>query len=95
MAKAANNIAPTFTTSGSANYGCTAWVYKNSASAPTSYSRSSAMTTNTFSSSTATSAGATCVRFNTSTNMRCYISASATYGLASNTKYHYQITYSS
>ena len=95
MSKAVTTLSPTFTTSGSANYGCTAWVFKNSTSAPTSYSRSSAMTTNTFSSSTATSAGATCVRFSSNKNMRCYVSATSTYGLLANTTYHYIVTYSS
>ena len=95
MSKAVTTLSPTFATSGSANYGCTAWVFKNSTSAPTSYSRSSAMTTNTFSSSTATSAGATCVRFSSNKNMRCYVSATSTYGLLANTTYHYIVTYSS
>ena len=95
MSKAVDNLAPTFATSGSANYGCTIWVYKNSTSAPTSYTRSSAMTTNTFTSSTATNAGATCVRFNTNTNMRCYVYATSTYGLLASTTYRYIVTYSS
>ena len=94
MSKANTALAPTFTTSGGANYGCPAWVYKSSTSSATTYSRSSAMTTNTYSSSNATAAGATCVRF-TGTTTLSYYTASTSYGLVSGTEYRYVILYSS
>ena len=94
MSKANAALAPTFTTSGGANYGCPAWVYKSSTSSATTYSRSSAMTTNTYSSSNATAAGATCVRF-TGTKTLSYYTASTSYGLVSGTEYRYVILYSS
>lgn len=93
MSKANTALAPTYETSGGANYGCTAWVYKSSASSATTYSRSSAMTTNTFTTSNPTAAGATCVRFLGNTTLK-YYTASTSYGLVSGTEYRYVICYS-
>lgn len=94
MSKANTALSPTYATSGGANYGCPAWVYKSSASSATTYSRSSAMTTNTFSTSNPTAAGATCVRFYSATSMKYYV-ASTSYGLVKDTEYRYVILYSS
>lgn len=85
---------PSYSTSGSANYGVTTWIYKNSTSSSTNYSRSSAMNTNVLSSSSATGAGATCCRFTSKTNLSYYV-ASSSYGLLAGTTYAYYIVYSS
>ena len=90
--KAVMTSTPTYGTSGSANQGVTTWIYKNTSS--TSYSRSSAMSTNVLSSSAATGAGATCVRFKDNKTMRVYI-ASSSYGLLAGMDYEYFIAYSS
>ena len=58
---------PTFSTSGTQNQAVTMSIYKYSTSNPISYTRTSAMTTNTFSSSDASSAAATSVRLTGST----------------------------
>lgn len=94
MSKANTALAPTYTTSGGANYGCTAWVYKSSATSATTYSRSSAMTTNTYSSAAPTAAGATCVRFSDDTTLKYFV-ASTSYGLVQDVEYRYVILYSS
>ena len=93
MTKASTTATPTYTTSGGVNYGCTAWVYKNSTSSATSYSRSSAMNTNTFTSDDPTNAGATCVRFTGNKTLKYFV-ASSSYGLLSGTEYRYVILYS-
>ena len=61
--KSVQDSTPTYGTSGTQNQGVTTWIYKNSTSQATTYSRSSAMNTNVLTSSNATGAGATCVRF--------------------------------
>lgn len=93
MSKSDMDAAPTYTTSGVANYGTTAAIYKNSTSSATQYTRTSAMNTNTFSSSNASNAAATCVRFKNSTTMTVYTNTSS-YGLAPNMDYEYFIAYS-
>ena len=94
--KSVQDSTPTYGTSGSANQGVTAWIYKNSTSQATTYSRSSAMNTNvlTSSSTNATGAGATCVRFKGNNKTLTYYVASSSYGLLANTKYKYIIIYS-
>ena len=94
MTKAIQTSAPTYGTSGSANYGVTEWIYKNSTSQATTYSRSSAMTTNAYTSNDATGAGATCVRFKSAKKMTIYV-ASTSYGLLANIDYQYIVIYSS
>ena len=96
MTKSVMTSTPTYGTSGSQNYGVTEWIYKNSTSQATTYSRSSAMTTNVYTSSDATGAGATCVRFkaNSGKTLSYYV-ASTSYGLLASTKYAYIIVYSS
>lgn len=93
MTKSNMSAPPTYGTSGVANQGVTTWIYKNSTSSSTTYSRSSAMTTNTFSSSDPQGAGATCVRFKDSTHLYYYVNTSS-YGLHPNTTYRYFIVYS-
>ena len=94
MSKAVMSSSPTYSTSGTANYGVTTAVYKNSTSSSTSYTRTSAMNTNVFSSSNAANAAATCVRFNSSTSMSVYVNTSS-YGLLPGLSYQYFIVYSS
>ena len=93
MHKAVQGTTPTYSTSGSANYGVTTAIYKNSTSSSTSYTRTSAMSTNVFSSSNATNAAATCVRFKTG-NVLSYYVASTSYGLLSGVEYEYHVIYS-
>ena len=96
MSKADMAAAPTYGTSGTANYGVTTVVYKSSASSSTAYSRSGGSSTNTFSSSNATNAAATCARFKSKTSLSIYASAaSGTYGFMSGQTYQYIIVYSS
>lgn len=92
MTKAVFDTAPTYTTGSTNNQGVTTWVYKNTSS--TSYSRSSAMSTNVFSSSNSSSAGATCVRLKSGNVLSYYVNTTS-YGLHPNITYRYIITYSS
>jgi len=94
MSKSVFDTAPTYATSGSQNQGVTFWIFKNSTSSSTSYSRSSAMNTNTFTSSNATNAGATCVRFKGNNHTLSYYTNTSSYGLLPNTTYRYFIVYS-
>ena len=96
FSKSVTTSTPTYGTSGAANQGVTTWIYKNSTSQATTYSRSSAMTTNVLTSSDATGAGATCVRFkaNSGKTLSYYV-ASTSYGLLASTTYRYIIYYSS
>lgn len=93
MHKSVQDSTPTYGTSGTQNQGVTTWIYKNSTSTATTYSRSSAMNTNVFSSSNASNAGATCVRFKSGNVLSYYVNTSS-YGLLPNTKYKYIIIYS-
>ena len=90
------SAAPTYSTSGAANYGCVTAIYKNSSSNATSYTRTSAMNANTFSSSNANSTATTTIRFRSKTSLSLYVSASSgtSYGLLSSTNYRYWIYYS-
>ena len=92
MSKSNMDLAPTYTTSGAANQGVTAAIYKNSTSSASSYTRTSAMTTNVFSSSNATNAAATCVRFKGNKTMSIYINTTS-YGLFPDQDYEYFIVY--
>lgn len=93
MTKSVFTSSPTYGTSGTQNQGVTTWVYKNSASSSTSYTRSSAMNTNVYSSSNASNAGATCVRFKSSTSLSVYVNTTS-YGLLPSLTYRYFIIYS-
>ena len=93
MSKSVMTSTPTFKTSGTQNQGVTTAIYKNSTSSSTSYTRSSAMSTNVFSSSNAANAAATCVRFTSKVMMSVYINTSS-YGLLPELEYEYFIVYS-
>ena len=99
MTKARQNTAPTYTTSGADNYGCTVWVFKNNASTATTYSRSSAMTSNTYTSaSTNATSGGTCVRFkgnNHTLTVYTGNKSTSSYGFPPDTLLQYIIIYSS
>lgn len=93
MTKSVMSSNPTYTTSGSQNQGVTTVIYKNSTSSSTSYTRTSGMNTNVFSSSNAANAALTCVRFRSNTTLSYYVNTSS-YGLLPNTDYEYFIVYS-
>lgn len=94
--KSVQTSAPTYGTSGTQNQGVTTCVFKNSTSTATTYSRSSAMNTNVLTSSNATGAGATCVRFKANGGKTLsYYTASTSYGLLAGIRYTYIIVYSS
>lgn len=94
MFKNSQSTAPTYTTSGDANSAVTMTTYKNSTTSATTYARGGDIGTNTFSSSNATAASSTCVRFKSATEMSIYIAATGT-GLAAGLDFDYIIVYSS
>ena len=96
MSKARTTSTPTYSTSGEDNYGVTAYIYKNSTSNSTSYTRNSSMTSNTYSSSNATT-GLTCVRFKSKTTLSYWVgnAASNNIGFPPSTKMKYIVVYSS
>lgn len=97
MTKTYTGTTPTFTTSGDANQGAVATVYKSSASTAATLTRTSSATANTFSSSAASASTTTCVRFTTKTKMSIYSGANSgtsRYGFFSGKKYRYWIVYS-
>ena len=94
MSKSNFTTAPTYSTSGSANQAVTMSIYKNSTSQSTTYTRTSAMNTNTFSSSNASNAAATTIRFKANKTLSYYVNTSS-YGLLPSTTYRYFIVYSS
>ena len=94
MTKSVMTSTPTYTTSGNQNAGVTTSIYKNSTSSSTSYTRTSAMATNVFSSSNAANGAVTCVRLKSATSLSYYVNTSS-YGLLPSTKYAYIIIYSS
>lgn len=99
MSKARTTTAPTYGTSGADNYGVTAYIYKNSTSSSTQYSRTSTMTANTFTNSSQIAAsGATCVRFKgNGKTLTVYVGNKSTtaYGFPPSTELQYIIVYSS
>ena len=93
--KSVMSSSPTYGTSGTQNQAVTMSIYKNSTSSSTSYTRTSAMNTNTFTSSNATNAAATAVRFKgDAKTLSVYVNTSS-YGLFPNQDYEYWIVYSS
>lgn len=99
MTKARTTTAPTYGTSGADNYGAIVYIYKNSTSQSTSYSRGSSMTANTFtSSSTSAASGNNCCRFKgNGKTLSVYIGnkTSSTYGFPPSTDLQYIVVYSS
>lgn len=98
MSKARGTTTPTYSTSGSDNYGVVNIIYKNSTSTSTTYTRTSTMTANVFtSSSTSAQASTACVRFKgNAKTMSVYIGnkGSSYIGFASETEYTYIVIYS-
>ena len=96
LVKSRTTTTPTYGTSGADNYGTVAVIYKNSTSQATTYSRTSSMTANSFTSSNANSTAATAVRFkgNAGKTLSYYV-ASTSYGLLPSTEYEYIAIYSS
>lgn len=93
MVKSRTTAAPTYATSGAANYGTSWAIYKNSTSSATSYTRTSSMSANIFSSSNANATATTNIRFRTASRISVFVSASS-YGLWAETEYEYIALYS-
>lgn len=91
MTKANMSSVPTYATSGTQNQGVTTWVYKNTSSTP--YSRSSAMSTNVYSSNNASNSGANTIKLKSGNVLSYYVNTSS-YGLHPNITYRYFIVYS-
>ena len=86
--------APTYSTSGAANQGVTTAIYKNSTSSATTYNRTSAMTSNVFSSGNpGSSSPLNSVKY-WSGNRLVYYVATSTYGFRLSTEYRYFIIFS-
>lgn len=99
LVKADTTTAPSYGTSGSANYGAISYLYKSSSSSATSYSRNGSQTANTYtSSSTNAAASASMLRFKGNAKTLSYYvgnRSSSTYGLARDTTFRYAVLYSS
>ena len=96
IVKSRTTTAPTYGTSGADNYGTVAVIYKNSTSQSTTYSRTSSMSVNSYTSSNANGTSTTAVRFkgNNGKTLSYYV-ASTSYGLLASTEYEYIAIYSS
>ena len=98
MIKADTTVAPTYTTSDSANHGAISYLYKSSSSNAQSYSRTGSQTANTYtSSSTNAAASASMIRFKGNGKTLAYYvgnRSSSTYGLARSTTFRYVVVYS-
>lgn len=98
MTKTYADQTPTYTTSGNANQGAVATVYKSSASTAATLTRTSSATANTYSSSNASGSTTTCVRFKSKTSMSIYAGANSgtsRYGFFNGLQYRYWVIYSS
>ena len=99
MIKAETTTTPTYTTSGTNNYGALSYVYKSSATSATSYGRTGSNTVNIYStSSNNATAGNTMIRFKgNGTTLSYYIGnrGSSYRGLARDTTFNYIVIYSS
>ena len=93
MTKSNMTAAPSYATSGANNQGVTTWVFKNSTSSSTSYSRSSAMNTNVFTSNNPSNSGANTIKLKANNTLSYYVNTSS-YGLHPNMTYRYFIVYS-
>ena len=97
MTKTYMDTTPTYATSGNANMGAVASVYKSSASTAATLTRTSSASVNTFSSSNSSGSTTTCVRFKSKTTMSVYSGANSgtsRYGFFSGLTYRYWIIYS-
>ena len=98
MTKTHADQTPTYTTSGDANQGAVASVYKSSNSTAATLTRTSSATANTFSSSNASASTTTPVRFKSKTSMSIYAGANSgtsRYGFFNGLQYRYWVIYSS
>lgn len=84
---------PTYTTSGTANYGITHTRYKSSASNAISITTAQTTSANTFSSSNASASSSACAKFLSKTTLSVFI-ASTSYGFMDGVDYEYHIIYS-
>lgn len=97
MTKAEINTTPTYTTSGTNNYGFLTLIYKNSTTDPATLTSSYAKASVTYNSSNAGTSTA-CIRFvGDATTLGTYVgnATSSTIGLAPSTTYSYIVIYSS
>ena len=97
MVKSRTTTTPTYGTSGADNYGTVAIIYKNSTSTATTYTRTSSMTANSFSSSNA-GASTACARFKGNNHTVSYYvgnATSSTIGFPKSTKMAFIAIYSS
>lgn len=97
ITKSVTTSTPTYSTSGGANYGTVQSMYKNSTSSATLYSSTRNASANSYSSSNATGASTTCVRWRSNTRFSYITTAgtSSSYGLLEDTTYRYVVMYSS
>ncbi len=93
MHKSVQTSNPTYGTSGTQNQGVTTAIYKNSTSTSTTYTRTSAMNTNVFSSSNASSSALNVCKLKTG-NVLSYYTNTSSYGLLPDLEYTYIIIYS-
>lgn len=94
IVKAEQDTAPTYTSSGSNNYGSVAVRYKSSSSSGTSQSTTGNASSNIFSSNNPSGSSTESIRFSASNKMKVYVMNSS-YGLLPSTKYAYHVIYSS
>lgn len=95
MTKSVFSSTPTYDTSGTENTGVITTIYKNSTSSANSYTRTSSMNANAYSSSAATASSTTCVKFRSDgKHFSVYVMGSS-YGLFPSMTYRYYIVYSS
>ncbi len=98
ITKARMTSIPDYTSSNANNYGVTAYIYKNSTSTPTNYTRSSAMNTRSYASSAlSVGSGATAVVLTAQGKTLAWKVGnltSSTIGLAPETEYEYVVVYS-
>lgn len=94
LTKSDMSSTPTYGSSGTQNNGVITAIYKNSTSSSTSYTRTSTMSANVYSSSSASGSASTSFRFISNTELSVYTATSG-YGVLPNTDYEYFIVYSS
>lgn len=94
MSKSVQGTAPDYGTSGTQNQGVVTSVYKNSTSSATSYTRTSAMNNNVYTSNNASNSALNVIKLKAN-NVLSYYTNTSSYGLLPNTTYRYYIIYSS
>lgn len=94
MSKSNQNTTPSYTTSGAQNQGVVTAIFKNSTSSATSYTRTSAMNTNVYSSNNASNSAVNTIKLKAN-NVLSYYTNTSSYGLLPDTTYRYYIIYSS